>query len=138
MRFTLLVLSVLLVAACSSKNAAHEDAGVVTKVGLIKARDDVSMQQVEEERSRVNTRISVGASSGGGVSVGLGFLFSQFGSKSSETDPVRYEVELIDGGQMTIYHDGSDFEIDDCVEITLHPDEEKHPPTMKRNKGGCG
>ncbi len=138
MRFVLIVLSLLLIAACAGKNAAHEDAEVITKVGVIKARDDVSMQQVEEERSRVDTSIGVGASSGGGVSIGLGFLFSQFGSKSSETDPVRYEVELIDGGQMTIYHDSRDFEVGDCVEIVVHPDEGKHPPTMKRNKGGCG
>ena len=50
---------------------------------------------------------------------------------------MRYEVELTDGGQITIYHDSQDFEIEDCVEIAVYPDEEKHPPTMKRNKGGC-
>lgn len=138
MRSALIVLSLLLIGACAGKNAAHEDAESITKVGVIKARDDVSMQQVEEERSRVDTRIGVGASSGGGVSIGIGFLFSQFGSNSSDVEPVRYQVELLDGGQVTVYHDSRDFEVDDCVEIIVHPDERKHPPTMKRSKAGCG
>ena len=99
MRFALIVLSLLLIAACAGKNAAHEDAEVITKVGVIKARDDVSMQQVEDERSRVDTRIGVGASSGGGVSIGLGFLFSKFGSNSSDVEwkPARTAVSPATG-----------------------------------------
>ncbi len=137
MRQALLITSLLLLAACSSKNAAPDEAEATIRVGVIKARDDVSMQQVEEERSRVNTRISASVSSGGGVSIGLGFLISQFGSSSSDEEPVRYEVELLDGGQLTIYHDSRDFEVDDCVEIVVFPDETGHPPTMRRNPGGC-
>jgi hypothetical protein len=44
---------------------------------------------------------------------------------------------LKDGGQFTIYHDSRDFEVEDCVEITVYPDEDKHPPTMERNKDAC-
>ncbi len=50
---------------------------------------------------------------------------------------MRYEVELEDGDQISVYHDSHDFQIGDCVEITVHPDEEEHPPRMKRIKGGC-
>jgi len=137
MRYSLLILSVFLIAACSTRNTAHEDADIITKVGLIRAKDDVSMQQVEQDSKRVSTSVHARVSSGGGFSIGLGFLFSQLGTGGSDIDPVRYEVELLDGGQMTIYHDSRDFEVDDCVEIIVHPDEKKHPPTMKRNKGGC-
>ncbi len=137
MRYAILCLSAILIGACSSKSAIEDEAEIITRVGIIKTKDDVSMQQVEEDSSRVNTSVYGSISSGGGVSIGLGFLFSQFGSSSSDVEPVRYEVELLDGGQMTIYHDSRDFEVDDCVEIVVHPDEEKHPPTMQRNKGGC-
>jgi len=44
---------------------------------------------------------------------------------------MRYEVELEDGDQISVYHDSHDFQIGDCVEITLHP------PAMKRIKDGC-
>ena len=47
MRYTLLILPVLLAAACSSKNAVYEAAEVITRVGLIKAREDVSLQQID-------------------------------------------------------------------------------------------
>ena len=137
MRYTILCLSLILLGACSSKSEMHDEAEIITRVGVIKTKADVSMQQVEEDSSRVNTSVHARVSSGGGFSIGLGFLFSQLGSGSSDIEPVRYEVELLDGGQMTIYHDSRDFEVDDCVKIVVHPDEEKHPPTMQRNKDGC-
>jgi hypothetical protein len=106
----------------------------------IAAKEDVDMDQVETGTG--STRTSVygsisGGSSGSRISIGLGFLLGGFSSGSSEPEPVRYEVDLVDGGQMTIYHDSKDFEVGDCVKITVHPDEKKYPPTMKRNKGGC-
>ena len=64
-------------------------------------------------------------------------MLSSFLSGDSDQDLVRYEVDLKDGGQFTIYHDSRDFEVEDCVEITVYPDEDKHPPTMKRNKDAC-
>ena len=72
MRYALLIVPLLLVAACSSKNAAFDQADADIRVGLIKARDDVSLGQVEQERSRVNTSVSASVSSGGGVAIGLG------------------------------------------------------------------
>ena len=50
---------------------------------------------------------------------------------------MRYEVELEDGGRIVIYHDSHDTQIGDCVEITVHPEEEEYPPRMKRIKDGC-
>lgn len=136
MRYSLILISALLLFGCSSKST-HE-AEVIIKIGVIAAKEDVNMDDVEKERStRGRTSVYGSISSGGGVSIGIGFLLSPFISGGSDPDPVRYEVNLIDGGQMTIYHDSQDFEVDDCVKITVHPDEKKHPPTMKRNKDGC-
>ncbi|NCF36557.1 MAG: hypothetical protein GWP56_09245 [Gammaproteobacteria bacterium] len=130
MRFSIILLATLLVFGCSSKSPQESDAEVIVKVGTIAAKEDVDMDQVETGTG--STRTSVygsisGGSSGSRISIGLGFLL----------EPVRYEVDLVDGGQMTIYHDSKDFEVGDCVKITVHPDEKKYPPTMKRNKGGC-
>lgn len=135
MRYARLLLAILIVAGCSTRNH-HEDPEIIVKAGVIAAKEDVDMDQVEKD---TGTRTSVygSVSTGGRVSIGVGFLLSQFGSDGSEHEPVRYEINLTDGGQMTIYHDSRDFEVDDCVKITLHPDEEKHPPVMERNKGGC-
>lgn len=136
MRSSILPLVALLAFGCSSKNAYENDAGIITRTGMIMTRDEVEMRDVEEG-TRTNTSAYGAVSSGGGFSIGLGFLFSPWTSGASTREPMRYEVELKDGGQISVYHDSHDFQISDCVEITVHPDEAEHPPRMKRIKGGC-
>ncbi|MCP4390855.1 MAG: hypothetical protein GY802_21340, partial [Gammaproteobacteria bacterium] len=128
MRYTIILISALLLFGCSSKSAQETEAEVITKIGVISAKEDVNMEQVEKDTG-ARTSVYGSISTGGRVSIGLGFLLGSFSSGSSDPEPVRYEVNLIDGGQMTIYHDSHDFEVDDCVKITVHPDEKKHPPT---------
>lgn len=136
MRYSILLLSALLVFGCSSKKPGGDSAEVITRLGVISAKVDSSLNEVEKD-SRTRTSVYGSVSSGGGVSIGLGFLLSNVFSGDSEPQLVRYEVDLKDGGQFTIYHDSLDFEVGDCVEITVHPDEDKHPPTMRRKKGAC-
>lgn len=136
MRYSILLLSVLFVFGCSSKNAHEDDAEIITKIGVITAKEDASLNDVEKD-TRGRTSVYGSVSSGGGVSIGIGVLLSSFFSGGSDQDLMRYEVDLKDGGQFTIYHDSHDFEVEDCVEITVYPDEDKHPPTMKRNKDAC-
>lgn len=136
MRYLILLIVSLPLLACSSKSAHESEAEIITRVGIIVAREDVNMDDVEKDTGG-RTSVYGSISTGGRVSIGIGFLLSPFVSGGSDPEPVRYEVELIDGGQMTIYHNSRDFEVDDCVEISVHPDEKEHPPTMKRNKGGC-
>jgi len=109
---------------------------VITKLGTVTAKQEVSRDEVESD-TRTRTSVYGSVSSGGGISIGIGVMLSQLFSGGSGGVPVRYEVDFKDGGQITIYHDSRDFEIGDCVEITVHPDENKHPPKMKRNKGAC-
>lgn len=136
MRNIILLVSTLLVFGCSAKSPTEDESEIITRVGLIIAKEDVNMDQVEKD-SKVRTTVYGSVSSGGGVSIGLGFLLSPFFSADSERDPVRYEVDLKDGGQITVYHESQDFEVDDCVKITIYPNEEKNPPAMKRDRGGC-
>jgi hypothetical protein len=135
MRTAILLLAALLVFGCGSKNASESEAEIITKFGVITAKEDVEMRDVEEG-TRSNTSVYGGISSGGGFGIGLGVFLSP-GSDSGAVEPVRYQVELKDGGQITVYHDSHDFEPGDCVEITVYPDEEENPPVMKRNKDGC-
>lgn len=132
-------LIILLLIGCSSKSTHEEAAPPIVKHGIIASKRDVSMDQVESNTTRGTTSVYGSVSSGGGVSIGIGIgvLLSSIGSGSSDRQPVRYDVDLQDGGQITIYHESRDFEVDDCVEITVYPDEDKHPPNMKRDKGGC-
>ncbi len=136
MRFSIPILIVLLLLGCSSSKPHENEDEVITRIGVITAKEDVDLNQVEK-KNNVNTSVYGSISTGGRISIGLGFLLSPLFSGGSDKDPVRYEVELMDGVQITIYHESRDFEVDDCVEITSHPDEEKNPPIMKRNKGGC-
>ena len=139
MRYSILI-TILLLAGCSSKSSQEDAAAqAIVRHGIIAAKRDVSMDQVETNTTRGRTSVYGSVSSGGGVSIGIGIgvLLSSIGSGDSDPKPVRYDVDLQDGGQITIYHESRDFEVDDCVEITVYPDESKHPPTMKRDKDGC-
>jgi len=135
MRATILLLAALLVFGCGSKKASENEAETITKFGIITAKEDVEMMDVEEG-SGSNSSVYSGVSSGGGFGIGLGIFLSP-GSDSGPVEPMRYQVELKDGGQITVYHDSHDFEPGDCVEITVYPGEEEYQPTMKRIRDGC-
>jgi hypothetical protein len=138
MRYSILII-ILLLAGCGTKSSHEDDARAVVRQGIIASKRDVSMDQVESGTRRGTTSVYGSVSSGGGVSIGIGIgvLLSSIGSGDSDAKPVRYDIDLQDGGQITIYHESRDFEVGDCVEITVYPDESEHPPTMKRDKGGC-
>ena len=122
-----------LLVACSGKTA--EDGGQPeTKYGLITAKEEVDL---DSDDSNTRTRVFASVSSGGGVSVGFGFLVGLFNSGKKEENPIRYEVSLLDGSDITIYHSSRHFEVDDCVKITLHDDQDESPPDMERSKQGC-
>ena len=139
MRYSILLLSAFLAFGCSSKNSHPDDAEVITRIGVITAKEDASLNDIEKDTGN-RTSVYGSVSTGGGgsnVAIGVGVLLSSFLSSDSEPELVRYEVDLKDGGQFTIYLESRDFEVDDCVEISVYPDEDKHPPTMKRMKGAC-
>ena len=135
MRNVILMMILVLGTACSSKTAV-EDKDQITKFGLITEKEEVDMDQVKKE-SKTKTNVYASVNSGGGVSIGIGFLVGLLGSDEPEENPVRYEINLLDGSVITIYHMSRLFEVDDCVEITLHEDEEENPPSMERSKDGC-
>jgi hypothetical protein len=135
MRNLIIMAMLVLATACTSKTAV-ENKDHVTKFGLITEKEEVDMDQVKKE-SKTNTNVYASVNSGGGVSIGIGFLVGMLGSDEPEENPVRYEINLIDGGEITIYHMSRLFEVDDCVAITLHEDEKENPPSMERSKDSC-
>jgi hypothetical protein len=141
MRCSILVLIILLGIGCSTSKPRQDDAEVISRKGVIVVKDDANQNAVEGETtgnssSSVYGSVSTG-SSGSGVSIGLGVLLESLSSDGSSNDPVRYDIETLDGETVTVYYESHDFEVGDCVEVTSHPDEEKYPPVMKRIKGAC-
>ena len=137
MRLLIVILVSISVLGCSAKSSRENEAEVIQKLGLITAKQDSSRDEIERD-SGVRTSVYGSFSTGGNVSIGIGFLLNPFFSSDSDATPLRYEVDLLDGDQITIYHRSGDFEIGDCVLISVFPDEDKNPPTMKRRKGECG
>ena len=137
LRNALLASLLLLATACGSKSSQPTEPPII-KFGVIAAKQEVSQDQVQSA-TRGTTSVYGSISTGGRVSigVGVGVLLGTFGSSSAAPQPVRYDIDLPDGGQITIYHQSPDFEVDDCVRITVYPDEQKHPPDMERSKQGC-
>ena len=125
-------IALILAGACAGGNSS---AGFEVRYGKIVAREVVDLEQ-ERSRTRVNTSIGVGVSSGGGVSIGLGFLLSPLFT-SHDKPAVRYDIDLLDGERMTVYHSDSNFAPGDCVEVRIFEDSEKNPPQLRRNETAC-
>lgn len=136
MRVAILIMAILLGSGCASKQSTQDKPEPIVKYGVIVASQAADMEEVRS-RSQVDTSFHASISSGSGLSIGLGFLLSPLLSSETREKPIRYEIDLADGSRITIYHLSSLFQIDDCVEITVFPDEEKHPPEMVRSKDGC-
>jgi hypothetical protein len=135
MRVVAILLSLALVSACASSKPPQDGAEFVTRIGVITGKEVVEPEDAGVE-SQVSSGASVSMSSDTGFSIGIGWILPLFAS-SSETVPVRYHVELLDGEQITVYHESNLFEVDDCVEISSLAGDDKNPPLMKRIVGGC-
>ena len=134
MRIPVILLSLALLTACATGQPDQDDE-FITRIGTITGKEVVELDQAKSQ-SRVSTGVSI--SSGGGVSVGIGFLVSSLFSGSSDKAPVRYHVKVMDGEVITVYHESDVFQVGDCVEVSsLANDEDKNPPLMKRIEGGC-
>ena len=135
MRNALLASLLPFAAACGSKSGQPDEPPIVN-FGVIAAKQDATRDQVQSA-TRGTTSVYGSISSGGRVSIGVGIGVLLGGSSSSKPQPLRYDVDLSDGGQITIYDESPNFEVGDCVRITVFPDQQKHPPEMERSKDGC-
>jgi len=135
MRSAIMLLTLALLYGCASSQPSESE--LVTRIGVIVGKEVVDLE-AGNSNARTSTSVSVGASSGGGFAIGLGFLLSPSSRSSDENPPVRYRIELMDGEQMTVFHESNLFEVEDCVEITSLVGDDQNPPMMKRIKGGCG
>jgi len=136
MRSTIMLLTLALLYGCAANSAAENDTEFVTRIGVIKGKQVIDPENAGSDK-QVNTSIHASVSSGGGLSIGLGFLLSAFSDGASEQHPVRYEVELLDGEPMTVYHESDLFEVEDCVEISSMAGDDEALPLMRRIKEGC-
>jgi hypothetical protein len=134
MRTAIMLLTLALLWGCATSKPTEDE--LLTHVGVIHSKEVVDPEELRSEE-RVSTGVSASVGSGSGFAIGLGFLFSPWSDSSSEKPPVRYEVELVGGEPMTVYHESDLFEVGDCVEITSLIDDDESQPTMKRLKDGC-
>ena len=136
MRSTIMLLTLALLYGCAANSAAENDTEFVTRIGVIKGKEVVDPENAGSDK-QTNTSVQASVSSGSGLSIGLGFLVSAMSGGSSQKHPVRYQVELLDGEQITVYHESDLFEVEDCVEISSMAGDNETPPLMKRIMGGC-
>ena len=131
MRSWIVLSIVLLLYGCASTSPALKDTELVTRIGVIASKEVVDLEDSRNE-SRVNTSVSASVSSGGGLAIGLGILMSPLFSDTAENPPVRYRVDLLEGEQISVFHESDLFEVGDCVEISTLADDNSTPPMMKR------
>lgn len=131
MRVLAILLSLVLASACASSGPAPAGAEFVTRIGVITGKERASSEDGDGSGD------SASMSSDSGQLIGFGMLMSAGFGVSSESTPVRYQVRLLDGEKITVYHDSTRFEIGDCVEISSLAGDDENPPLMKRIDGGC-
>lgn len=136
MRSTVMLLTLALLYGCAASSPADNDAELITRIGVIKGKEVVDPEIAGSDK-QVNTSVHASVSSGGGLSIGLGFLVSALSGGTSPDHPVRYQVELLDGEPMTVYHESDLFEVEDCVEISSMAGDDEALPLMRRIKEGC-
>jgi hypothetical protein len=136
MRSTIMLLTLALLYGCAARSPTENEAEFVTRIGVIKGKQVIDPENAGSDK-QVNTSVHASVSSGSGLSIGLGFLVSAMSDGSSQVHPVRYQVELLDGEPITVYHESDLFEVEDCVEISSMAGDDETPPLMKRIKGGC-
>ena len=128
-------LGVLLLVGCAASNIPPEDE-LVVRAGIVVDRQLVDTGEARS-KTRVDTSVHATISSGGGFAIGLGFLLSPFLSSDDVKQAMRYDIDLVDGDRMTVYHDDRGFYPGDCVEIRVHPNQQKYPPILRRNPAAC-
>jgi hypothetical protein len=131
-----MLLTLALLYGCATSRVTENDTEFVTRIGVIKGKQVIDPENPGANK-QTNTSVHASVSSGSGLSIGLGFLVSAFSGGASEQHPVRYQVELVDGESITVYHESDIFEVEDCVEISSMAGDNETPPLMKRIKGGC-
>jgi hypothetical protein len=131
MRVLAILLSLVLVSACASSKPAPDGAEFVTRIGVITGKQGGSPEDGDGSGG------SDSGSSASGQLIGFGMLMSGGFGVASESTPVRYQVRLLDGEKITVYHDSARFEIGDCVEISSLAGDDDNQPLMKRIDGGC-
>ena len=136
MRSTIMLLMLALLTGCASSSATENDAEFVTRIGVIMGKQVIDPENPGGDK-QTNTSVHASVSSGSGLSIGLGFLVSAMSGGSSEKHPVRYQIELLDGEPITVFHESDLFEVEDCVEISSMAGDEETPSLMKRIKDGC-
>jgi len=136
MRSAIVLMILALLIGCASGNPTADQSEIITHIGVIKSKEVIEPENAGSGR-QTNTSVHASVSSGGGFSIGLGFLVSALSGGSTASQPVRYQVELVDGEQLTIFHDSDLFEVEDCVEVSTPVGDSKKPPMMKRLKEGC-
>jgi hypothetical protein len=137
MRFTLLLILVLIQSGCSSRTPNEDLPGMETSLGRIVSKQLVDREDFQNSNDQSKTSVFASFSSGGGLSIGIGFLLSAFSSEDAPENLVQYEVKLPDGKMLRLFSEQNEFEVSDCVEITMHEDVDQHPPVMKLNKDAC-
>jgi len=136
MRCLILFLLLFNIAACGSKST-DDLPDVVVKTGKIVDKEFVAIEEATSGGVKVNPSIFASIFSGGRISFGVGFLFSSDDDSYTTETVTRYLIRTLDGSEMEIFSDSARFQVDDCVEVTIHKDAEKIPPKLEPLEGGC-
>ena len=129
-----LVGTVALVAGCSNKSVGETEFTRVT--GLITDLEFVDSSELKKETSKSNTRISASVSSGGGVSIGIGFLLPLLSGSDDDETLVRYTIKLAEEDELVIYHPDQSFIIGDCIDI-IEEEGSDEPPELQLSVDSC-
>ena len=130
MRLLISLLFVISLNGCdmtASRSVKTEiDGGILRSVGVIKSRKILDLSTLETNSNETSSEARI---------FGLEYLATDGGYRSSTA--IRYDVELLDGGLLTVYSESWRYQVDDCVNIIIDIDNPKNQPEFYLNKNDC-
>ena len=94
MKYSILLVTVLLAFGCSSKKAHQDDDEIITRIGVISAKEDASLNDVEKD-SGTRTSVYGSVSSGGGTSIGNTFSLKNRSLRNSPASTAVRKLRLV-------------------------------------------
>lgn len=130
MRLLISLLLVISLNGCdmtASRSVKTEiDGGILRSVGVIKSRKILDLNTLDANSSETSAEANI---------FGLEYLTADGGYRSSTA--IRYDIELLDGGLLTVYSESWRYQVDDCVNIIIDIDNPKNQPQFFLNKTDC-
>jgi hypothetical protein len=132
MRFCLISLLGLTLSGCASTASTtgemKVESGVLRATGIIVEREIFDLKRIDK-----NTETAADNEN----TFGLEYLTEASSSGYRSSTAIRYDIEVLGGGFLTVYSEAWRYRKDDCVSVIIDLEDKTTPPVIFLNNNDC-